>query len=472
MNRPFSPRPHIIAGAFALLVLPSCQTMPGGSGTSVAALPEAWRNAADFPQARPERDLATWWGRFDDPVLAKVIAAALEGSPDLASAAARVQEARAQRKVQAAALFPEVSASASRRTGWSRTDGAGESSGTTYGAGLDASWDADLFGGNRQAVAAAAAGEQQAQENYYSAQASLAAETALAYLDLRSGEARLAVLRQSIGTREETTRLARWRSEAGEIDALELKQAESSLQQARAAIDSLEQTIAQTRNRLALLAGRTPGGLDGLLASRRGKLPVPGRTLGIGIPADTIRQRPDVRAAGYNWVAAVARTRAAQADQLPSLRLSGSLSIDSADASRIFDPRSAAASLVSGLTSPVFNAGRIRATIAARDAAQEQALQGWQTAVLTALSEVENELIACRRSASRMATLEKAAAAAREADRLARLRYRTGDADILTVLETERTSLSIEDSLISVRADHAAAHIRLYKALGGGWAAR
>lgn len=161
---------------------------------------------------------------------------------------------------------------------------------------------------------------------------------------------------------------------------------------------------------------------------------MPGRTLGIGIPADTIRQRPDVRAAGYNWVAAAARTCAAQADQLPSLRLSGSLSIDSADASRIFDPRSAAANLVSGLISPVFNAGRIRTTIAARDAAQEQALQGWQTAVLTALSEVENELIASRRSASRMATLQKAAAAARVADRLARLRYRTGDADILRVL--------------------------------------
>ena len=126
-----------------------------------------------------------------------------------------------------------------------------------------------MFGGNRQAVAAAATGEQQAQENYYSAQASLAAETALAYLDLRAGEARLAVLRQSIGTREEITRLARWRSEAGEIDALKLEQAESSIQQAHAAIDSLEQTTAQTCNRLALLAGRTPGFLDGLLASRR-----------------------------------------------------------------------------------------------------------------------------------------------------------------------------------------------------------
>ena len=168
----------------------------------------------------------------------------------------------------------------------------------------------------------------------------------------------------------------------------------------------------------------------------------------------------------------MARTRSAQAEQFPSLRLSGSLGIDSLAATKIFNPQTASASVIAGLTGPVFNAGRIRAQIAAQDAAQEQALQAYQSAVLTALSEVEDALIVCRRSAERLATLEKAATAAREADKLARLRYRTGDSDLLTVLETQRTSLAIEESLVGIRSERVAAHIRLYKALGGGWSSR
>ena len=194
--------------------------------------------------------------------------------------------------------------------------------------------------------------------------------------------------------------------------------------------------------------------------------------LAVGIPADTIRQRPDVRSSGYKWVAAVARTRSAQADRLPSLRLSGSLGINSLGATRLLDPQSVTAGVIAGLTGPIFNAGRIRAGIEAKSEAQEQALLGYQTSVLTALSEVEDALIVCRRSAERLATLELAATSAREAERLARLRYGTGDSDILTVLETQRTSLALEESLVGIRAERASAYVRLYKALGGGWSSQ
>jgi NodT family efflux transporter outer membrane factor (OMF) lipoprotein len=380
-----------------------------------------------------------------------------------------VREARALRKAQAATLYPTVDASLSRRAGWTKLDDAPDIDTRSWSAGLDASWDADLFGANRQSVAAATAAAESAREDYHSAHASLAAETALAYVDLRSAEARLTVLRESVRTREETTKLAEWRAQAGEIDMLELRQAQSSLEQARAALPLLEQSAAQTRNRLSLLSGATPGTLDAVLSRGTGNLPNPSRRLAVGIPADTIRQRPDVRSAGYTWVAAVARTRSAQAERLPSLRLAGSLGIDSLSTSKIFNPQSAAASVIASLTGPVFDAGRIRATIEARGAAQEQALLAYQSAVLTALSEVEDALIACRRSAERMATLEKAVAAARDADRLARLRYRTGDTDFLTILETQRTLLAVEEGLVGIRADRAAAYIRLYKALGGGW---
>lgn len=455
----------------ATAVLLSACRMTGVTG-SVTPLPQEWQHAAGFPAAAPERDLSRWWTKFNDPVLTRVLGGALRGSQNLASAASRVREARALRKAQAASLFPTVDGSLNRRASHTESDGAQDSTSHSWSAGLEASWDADLFGGNRQDVAAASASALSVQEDYHSAQASLAAETALAYVDLRAAELRLKVLRESLGTREDTTKLAQWRSQAGEIDKLELRQAEASLQQARAALPSLQQTIAQTRNRLTLLSGMTPGALDATLSSGTAKLPVPGGGLAVGIPADTIRQRPDVRSSGYKWVAAVARTRSAQADQLPSLRLSGSLGINSLGAARLFDPQSVTAGVIAGLTDPIFNAGRIRAGIEAKSEAQEQALLGYQTSVLTALSEVEDALIVCRRSAERLATLELAATSAREAERLARLRYGTGDSDILTVLETQRTSLALEESLVGIRAERASAYVRLYKALGGGWSSQ
>lgn len=451
--------------------LAACRTTTGGNN-AVPALPESWRNAAGFPAAAPTTDLERYWNQFDDPLMTRVISGALRGSPDLAAAAARVREARARRKAQAAILFPSVDASANRRQGWTGIEDGPNIDTHSYSAGLDASWDADLFGGNRQAVAAATAAAESAREDFNSAQASLAAETALAYTDLRASENRLKVLKESLKTREETTKLAEWRAKAGEIDMLELRQAESSLQQARAALPSLEQVIAQSRNRLTLLSGMAPGSLDSMLSNGVARLPNPDRRLAVGIPADTIRQRPDIRSAGYQWAAAVARTRSAEAERLPSLRLSGSLGIDSLSASKIFSPQTASANVIAGLTAPVFNAGRIRAQIEASDAAQEQALLAYQSAVLTALSEVEDSLIACRRSAERIATLEQAATSAQEADRLARLRYRTGDTDLLTILETQRTSLAIEEGLVGIRAERVASHIRLYKSLGGGWSSR
>ncbi|HWB04773.1 MAG TPA: efflux transporter outer membrane subunit [Verrucomicrobiales bacterium] len=448
--------------------LTACRMSGTVSGT-VPALPEAWRNASGFPTAAPDKDLSRWWVRFDDPVMKRVIGIALQSSPDIAAAAARVREARALRKAQASILFPTVDASAGRNQSVTRIDAAPDRSGTTYSAGLSASWDADLFGANRQSVAAATAAARSAQEDFYSAQASLAAETALAYVDLRTTERRLEVVRESLATRTETTQLVKWRAQAGEVDTLELRQSESSLETARATISVLEQSAAQIRNRLAVLAGQAPGSLNSLLSIKSPKVPVPERRLAVGIPADTIRQRPDVRSAGHRWVAAVARTRSAQAEQLPSLRLSGSLGIDTLAASKIFNPQSASASFITGLTAPIFNAGRLRAGVEASDAAQEQALQAYARSVLTALSEVEDALIACRRTEERIGILESAAVSARDADALARLRYRTKEADFDTVLDTQRTLLAIEESLVGVRADRASAHIQLYKALGGGW---
>lgn len=448
----------------ATLAMASCMPFSTTGVTSVK-LPAEWRHAAGFPSAAPDKDLARWWSSFGDSRMTSLIRTALAGNKDLATAAARVRQAKAQRDGEKASLFPSLGYNSSATRSWTDSDSAGSNQSTAYSAGLNASWEIDFFGKNRNAIFASSADAAAAEENLNSARASLASEVALAYIDLRSLEARLAIVRDSISTREETTQLASWRTQAGQTDQLELAQAKSSLESARSSITSLEQSIAQAKNRIALLCGTTPGGVS----TGGGAIPSPVRKLATGIPADTIRQRPDVRSAGYSWVAAVARTKSAEAEALPSLQLSGSLGVDTLRGSKLFNPESAAASLIAGLTGPIFDGGRIRANIRAQSAATDQTLLTYETSVLTALSEVEDALIACRQSATRISLLEKAAASAREASRLATQKYQAGVIDMTTVLDTQRNELSLRESLATTRADHASAHVQLYKALGGGW---
>jgi len=435
-------------------------------------LPADWKHAAGFPVSAPSRDLSRWWNRFQDPVLNRLISTALAESPDVASASARIRESRARRNTTAANLFPTIDAAAGSNSSTSRRDGFSRTEDTSYSLGLDASWEVDLFGKIRSNIEAASAELGATQENYNSVQAALASEIAIAYTSLRSTEARLQIVRNSIESRKSTYDLADFRRQAGLADDLESNQALTSLEQARASIPSLEQTASQTRNLLAVLAGRPPGSLDGMLATGKKTIPNPSRNLAVGIPADTLRQRPDVRVAGFQWLSAAASLRAADAERYPSLRLSGSLGLNALSSTKIFDPDTFSAGVISGITSPIFDAGRIRSNIEAQTAVQEQALQTYRSVVLNALSEVEDSLIACRRTAERLETLERATVTARATDLLARQSYEAGQSDFLTVLDSQRTLLSLEETLVSVRADRTIAYIQLYKALGGGWSAQ
>jgi multidrug efflux system outer membrane protein len=449
---------------FSWIVI-GCADSPPSAGS---APPKSWINGAGFPVASPQKDLARWWARFDDPQMSKLITVGLAGNPGIASATARVREARARRDEATAQLMPSLGGSLRGFGDAERANGEWLSNSSGRAA-LDASWEVDWFGKNRKLAKSAAATFAATEENLRSVQASLAAEIAIAYTRLRIDEERLFVLRDIVVSREETARLASWRQQVGEADSLESSQASASLEQARAAIPTLEQSIAQRRNQLALLCGREPGAFDAALASARGRIPVPARDLAIGIPADTIRQRPDVRESGWKVSAAVAELDASKALRYPSLNLSGTLGINSLAVEKIFRPEKTAADLIVGVTGPIFDAGRIRADIEARGAALDRSLQDYRASVLTALSEVEDALIACRRSGERLATLEKAVASAREAATLAQQRYEAGVTDLITVLDAQRTLLGIEDNLLASRAEHIRAYIDLYKVLGGGW---
>ncbi len=399
-----------------------------------------------------------------------VVEAVLAGNPDLETARARVREARAQRDAEFAGLFPRLDLGGDAVNSRVWRDRGGDGSVNSYSAGLDASWELDLFGRRQGLVEAAAADLGAQQELLSNARASLAAEAAAAYVVLRANEARLAVLRETVRTREQTAELAGWRYKAGETDALESSRAASSLESARAGVPALQEAIAQGRHRLSALAGRAPGSLDPILERGAGRIPVPPDSLAVGIPADAMRRRPDVREAGLRVLAAAARTRSVSAERYPSLRLDGTLGLRSGDADRFLDPERAAASLLAGITSPVWDAGRIRAREEASKAAEDQAVAGYRSVVVNSLAETENALIACRRSGERLAGLDKAVRLARDADELARRRYEAGEIDFLEVLDSQRSLLALEDQLLATRTDRSNAFIRLYQSLGGGWA--
>lgn len=464
----FPPMKLLASGIVPLLLLTSC-----GTGNlrvpTTGPLPVSWKNAGAFPESEPNLDLARWWKSFDDPTLTRLIGLGLADSPNIESAIARVRQARASRIATAASLYPNLSGSGSASTGFTDPRGGSRIDRESYGAGLSASWEIDLYGKNRNNVLAASADLGATEETLNSVRASLAAEIASAYVALRSNEAGLSVLRRNIESQEETFQFVEWRTLAGEADQFEEDQARTNLEQARSAIPSIMQAIEQGRNQLARLCGRQPGGLDSILESGSKDVPIPESRLAIGIPADTIRQRPDIRIAGYQVLSSAARAEATRADRFPSLGLSGSLGVNSLSARKLFDPQAVTGSLAAGLAGPIFDAGRIRANIEASDAGTDQAIENYRSAVLLGLSEVEDALIACKRSAERLEITRRAAALARESDRIARLQYEAGELDFLSVLDSQRTLLGLEDSLLNTQADRTNSYIRLYQALGGGW---
>lgn len=434
------------------LVVPS--SWQQGSGSSLASL--------DIGR------LAQWWTRFQDPVLDELIKEALESSLDVRITQARLEESRARQLVSRSLFFPTVegdlsgagSRSENRRTGILTTD--------SFSAGMTMNWEIDINGRLRQNHLASSADLAQANENYYGAQVILAATIAQAYVDLRTAEAQLSVYERNLEARSDTVQITRWRERAGEGTRLESQQAASTLEQARATIPNITLAITQTTNLLAVLSGKTSGSLDSMLARSRG-IPRPPSVLNVGIPADTLRQRPDVRAAQRGVEAAAARTKAAERDQLPNLGLHGDLSTTATKAANFLSPETVAASVVGSLSAPIFNAGRIRQTILVQSAQEKQALITYESTVLTALSEVEDTLAAVRSNRERLQTLDRAVVSAKEAATLAAQNYEAGQVDLLQVLESQRTLLSLEEQKTLTLGSHANAHIQLYRALGGGW---
>lgn len=428
-------------------------------------VPAGW--SEPVTQTEAPGDLAAWWTALGDPLLSELVAQAVTASPDVRIAEARLREARARRSVAAAGRYPGLSASADARRSTSLsplTDT--RITRNAYSAGLDASWELDVFGGVRRRVEAAAADLASAEERRRDAQVSLVAEAAINYVEASALRTRLAIARDNLAGQAETLRLTEWRAQAGLVNTQDVEQARSNLEQTRAQIPALELSLAEAQHALEVLLGRPPGALRARLDEARA-FPVPPTGAAVGIPANTLRQRPDVRAAERALAAETARIGVAKAALYPAFNLSGSIGLEALSLGALGN--AATSSLLAGITAPLFQGGRLRAEVAAQEAVRDRALAEYEQAVLRALQDVENALVALARSRERYDALERAAAAASHAAELARQRYEAGLIDFQSLLDTERTLLAVEDNVAATRADHLLALVRLYKALGGGW---
>lgn len=446
--------------AAALAVAGCTSLQPHAAPLPTVPVPGDWSSAGAGLAATP---LAQWWERLGDAELTALIQQALVANTSVRGAQAALQQSRALVDVQTAGTLPQVGASASAQR--SRASG---STGNVFSAGFDASWEPDVFGRLRAGVQASEADARAAQASLADVQVTLAAEVAVNYIELRGLQQRLQIARSNLASQQETLQIAQWRLQAGLTTSLVTEQARAAAEQTAAQVPALQTSLAQSRHSLAVLTGQPPAALDVRLAPP-GPVPTPPGDLALDIPAQTLRQRPDVRAAEHRVAAAAARVAQADAARYPDFSLSGSLGLRALTLGSLTGGNAVASGLAASLAASLFDGGAAQAQVRSQQAGLEQARVNYEATVLTALKDVEDALVALQGDRERLRRLQAAADAAANAALMAQQRYTSGLIDFATVLETQRTQLSAQDNVAATVASVATDHVRLYKALGGGW---
>ena len=464
-------RPARFTAITAILILGGCAAVGPNYTPPETKVSETWHTAMDggldATTPNPEA-LSQWWQVLEDPVLSELIHQAVVGNLDLKEARARVREARAKRGVASAGLFPtlDVSGQTTQSKGSDET-GAGTTR-TLYSAGFDAGWEVDIFGGVRRSVEAAEADFKAENASLRDVLVTLTAETAINYVEMRTYQTRLKVVTTNLETQEETCRLTKWRYQAGLSDALAVEQARYNMESTRSRLPTLRSGLTASRNRLAVLLGKQPGTIS-LNLGTPAPIPVTPLKVAVGIPADCIRRRPDIRQAEQEVAGQTARIGVAEAELYPKFSLLGAIGLESLSIGNFASSEGLIHSIGPRFSWRLFDGGAIRQNINVRTALQDQALAKYERTVLEALEEVENALKAYAEEQNRRVALAQAGDAARQAVTLAQNKYEAGIIDFNEVLDAQRSQLSFEDELAQSEGQVTANLITLYKALGGGW---
>lgn len=463
-------RAHWSAGLLALWIA-ACQAVGEDYGAQQLELPANWQAREQAGISDADAQLEGWWRQLGDPLLDELIERSARESLDLRESLARLREARALRGDVASERFPTVDARAAvERRGESDNTPFGSfvPDSTVYSAGFDAAWEIDVWGRVRRSVEAADADLAATIEDVRDVAVTVAGEIALNYIELRAFQRRVEIARNNVSLQEQTLDLVRGRFEAGLVGERDVAQARTNVESTRSAVPALEIGVAAAANRLAVILGQPPGTLFPQLGVAA-PIPVPPLSVAVGVPADLLRRRADVRSAERQVAAEHARIGVAEGDLLPRLSLFGDLGVASDDLSSLFEEDSVVFGIGPSIRWNIFDAGRLRYRVAAQEARAEQAMLRWERAVLVALEEAENAMSAFVREQTRRASLIEAASQARLAVQLTRAQYQEGLSDFQNVLTSERALALLEDDVASSDASIATNYVALTKALGGGW---
>lgn len=412
--------------------------------------------------------LANWWNSLGDETLTELVYMALSQNRDMEAARSKVNEARAALGISKASLLPWLD----NIDSWSHSDssrntGQGGSS-NFYRLGIDASWEIDVFGGQRQNIRASEADLASTHASLHAVWVSLASEVALNYLNLCTLHERLNIASENLKLQTDTLNLLQSRYDSGLTDALALSQAQYTVEQTKASIPPLKASIESTMNSLAILVGEVPGSLSEMLGQPK-PIPKPDPMNLVGIPAEALRRRPDIRASEMQLIAQTARKKNAESDLYPKFHLIGSIGIESLSTGSLFSSDSYGFSIGPRITWPIFHGGAIRKNIQVQSAREEQLLSGYEQTVLRAVAEVRDALVADTQERARNESLGKGVEAARAAVEVAEDKYGNGLSDFNNVIIAQQALLSLQDQYVISEGSMTSNIVALFKALGGGW---
>jgi NodT family efflux transporter outer membrane factor (OMF) lipoprotein len=445
----------------------------------------------DDPKIKSEpTDLSTWWKVFDDPVLDTLIETAYQQNLPLQIAGIRILEARAQLGIAVGGMFPQQQQGRGAYTRVNMSEHAANTSPAldfAYGEidlGFDAAWELDFWGKFRRSIESSLGNLEASIASYDDILVTLTAEVARTYVLIRTLEERLVIARENVKIQERSLRIAEARFEGGEVTELDVQQAKSLLGSTQALIPRLQASLRQAKNGLSILLGKLPGEVDQILGESKAIPTVPPE-VGVGVPAELLRRRPDIRLAERQLATQSPRIGVAKADLYPHFVLFGSIGIRASDAALT------AAGGLSGSTfsdlwdsdsieffgGPAFkwdilNYGRIKNRVRVQDARFQQLVANYQNTVLRAAQEVEDAMAAFLRTQEEAGFLSNSVAAAARSGELSLIQYREGLVDYQRVLDTQRFLAQDQDLLTATTGSVALNLVAIYKALGGGWQIR
>lgn len=440
-------------------------------------LHERWSTEPNsvFSQAQ-DPNMTGWWKVFDDECLNSLITQAIENNKDIQAAISRVDAARALRDYTTGRYYPQVDATGSYARMQSSKDGLTRSSAepdamNLHSVGADFLWEVDLFGKIKRLVESSEASYQASIEDYRNVMVVLLAEVCRNYIELRTIQTQIVYANDNIEIQRRTLQLTKGRFEAGIAGELDVRQAEVNLSNTESTVPLLRIAESAAMNRLAVLLGQMPVSLNEQLSPIK-PLPVVQEAIAIGLPADLLRQRPDIRRAERQLAAQTALIGVAQADLYPSLQLLGTFEIQSRQLSGLGNIHNKAYAFGPGLRWNIFDGNRIRNTIKIEEANTQALLANWENTVLAAAEEVQNAMVAYTQQLDRRVSLDNSVKSSRRSVELVENLYTNGLTDFQNVLDSQRTLFSQQEKLAQSEGAALQALVLLYKSSGGGWQAQ